>query len=484
MEFNFPMLVSEKKLKNLIENSTNLALKQANDAALESFTKKSAEILRNNKGEIIGSTSSYSLESIEKYVDLIYQNNSRLQNFVFLYNHIPEVQFPIEYLTSRICNGIFTVKRWSDDSSVYADSAKTSIDRLVAQKMKSFLTKPNSLQTFKQFLKQYFTYKYLVGNSFVFASGVYLGSNIFEYCENFWVLPAHNVVIDYGTRPVLFWSRKDFTVISKYKILQNNYDPKLVLHAKDLEPLEMTDKYFYGCSRLQAQQYPVANLCAVYEARNVIYTKRGALGAMINKKTDTDGFIPLTDDEKDKIRKQHNEVYGLGQNKMPYAIVDVPMEYVQFGMSIQDLQPFDETLASASVLAGAYNIDSVLIPRKDQSTFSNLKEAEAKVYTSMVIPEAKDFCEIFSNFLGLNELGYYLDVNYDHVEVLADANNKKETSKRSITERCKIEFNAGIITLNEWRTAIGKEKSTNPVYDKTIFEMDESELLLVKQKIG
>ena len=47
-------------------------------------------------------------------------------------------------------------------------------------------------------------------------------------------------------------------------------------------------------------------------------------------------------------------------------------------MTIEELQPFEETLASASVIAGAYNIDSVLIPRKDHSTFSNLREAEAK----------------------------------------------------------------------------------------------------------
>jgi hypothetical protein len=164
------------------------------------------------------------------------------------------------------------------------------------------------------------------------------------------------------------------------------------------------------------------------------------------------------------------------------AIVDVPVEFVKFGMTIQELQPFEETLASASVIAGAYNIDSVLIPRKDHSTFSNLREAEGKVYTSTVIPEATDFCENISNFLGLNDYGYYLDVNFDHVEVLAEARNKKEIAKRSITERCKIEFNNGIITLNDWRAALGKESIDNSLFDKTIFEMTDQEIEQIRNK--
>ena len=129
-----------------------------------------------------------------------------------------------------------------------------------------------------------------------------------------------------------------------------------------------------------AQKYPISNLCAVYEARNIIYTKRGALGAIVNEKKDADTFIPLTDPEKKEIRNEFNSTYGITNRKDPVAVIDVPVKYIPFGMSIQDLQPFDEALADASSIAGAYNIDSVLIPRKDQSTFNNLKEAEVKVY--------------------------------------------------------------------------------------------------------
>ena len=88
----------------------------------------------------------------------------------------------------------------------------------------------------------------------------------------------------------------------------------------------------------------------------------------------------MTENEKKDIRNEFHKNYGLESGKDPMAIVDVPVEFVKFGMSIQELQPFEETLASASVIAGAYNIDSVLIPRKDHSTFSNLRGRGKSIY--------------------------------------------------------------------------------------------------------
>ncbi len=80
----------------------------------ENLATKSMDIVRDDKGAVIGAIPTYSLGSIDKYVDLVFQNNHRLQNLVFIYENIPEIQFPINYLTSRIINGKFTVKRWDD----------------------------------------------------------------------------------------------------------------------------------------------------------------------------------------------------------------------------------------------------------------------------------------------------------------------------------------------------------------------------------
>jgi hypothetical protein len=93
------------------------------------LTKKSADLVRDDQGNVNGTIPSYSLENVEKYVDIVFSPNSYIKNFVFLFENIAEIQFPINYLTSRIKNGNFIVKRWDDDTVVWSDSATSPKSR-------------------------------------------------------------------------------------------------------------------------------------------------------------------------------------------------------------------------------------------------------------------------------------------------------------------------------------------------------------------
>ncbi len=96
----------------------------------------------------------------------------------------------------------------------------------------------------------------------------------------------------------------------------------------------------------------MSNLIAVYEARNVIYVKRGGLGFIVSKKTDATGSIALTDDEKEQLLKQNFEKYGVRKGQVPYGISDADIDFVRTNLSIAELQPFEETLADAINIAG------------------------------------------------------------------------------------------------------------------------------------
>ena len=301
------------------------------------LTKKSADLVINEQGNVNGTVPSYSLENVEKYVDIVFSPNSYIRNFVFLFENIAEIQFPINYITSRIKNGNFVVKRWDDDTVVWSDSATSPKDKIVGEKMKRFLTKPNPLQSFKEFIQQAFIYKYLVGDSFIYAPTLPLSSNLWDICENFWVLPSHLVSIDSGYNNQLFTSSRNNNPIRHYNIISSSgymqCDPKLIMHIRDNSCLELNKNYYNGRSRLLAQKYPISNLCAVYEARNVIYTKRGALGAIVNEKKDADSFIPLTDPEKKSIRDEFNSTYGLNRKNEMTLEHSVGVEPVKFDKS-------------------------------------------------------------------------------------------------------------------------------------------------------
>ncbi len=177
-------------------------------------------------------------------------------------------------------------------------------------------------------------------------------------------------------------------------------------------------------------------------------------------------------------------MYGFGEGKYPYGISDVKLSFVRTNLSITDLQPFDETLADAVVIAGIYGIPPVLIPRKDQSTYSNQANAEKAVYSSVIIPLVQRFCQEFTHFLGLDQDGLYLDADFSGVDCLQAGKKEEQEVHRSIADRCKMEFESGVITLNDWRAQQGYQRVEDTLYDKLVSEMTPEEIQRLKQFIN
>ena len=241
--------------------------------------------------------------------------------------------------------------------------------------------------------------------------------------------------------------------------------------------------YLKADSRLLAVKKPIANLIAVYEARNVIYLKRGALGFIVAQKSDETGTVALEPNEKEELRKEFNSKYGFGEGKSPYVITDIPVNFIKTSSSIAEMQPFDETLEDAIKIASVFGIPSVLVPRKDQSTFSNQDTAEKSVYTSVIIPAAKRFCEALTTFLGLEQKDLYLDCDFSDVACLQIGLKESEEVKKLTNERCLSQFNNGLISINDWRSQIHEDALDGDIFDKTKFEMTPEEIARVDSVI-
>lgn len=427
------------------------------------------------------SVGSWRLQQIQSMLDGLVHPSVADNNFLEMFKTIPEVFWPIDYIAKRISEAHFDLKRTKDDSIVWCN-------RLGADKI---LKQPNPIMTWRELVYQHFVYKLTTGNAFFRAA---MGETItpdaikFQWCDNYWELPANLVQVkpmEYSYGVPVFGIATIDELIKGYTLDLGEYNGLTIPHYQiwhdrdGIPELLKGNGYLKADSRLKSQKKPIANLLAVYEARNVIYLKRGALGFIVAQKEDPTGTVALEPSEKTELVNTVNANYGLGEGKSPYGITDIPINFVRTNLSIAELQPFEETLEDAIKIASVFGIPSVLVPRKDQSTFSNQDTAEKSVYTSTIIPAAKRFCEALTTFLGLEEKGLYLDCDFSDVACLQIGLKEAEEVKKLVSERCKAQFDCGLISINDWRAQIHEDSLEGEIFDKVKFEMTPEEIAKV-----
>ena len=408
-------------------------------------------------------------------------------NFLEMFKTIPEVFWPIDYIAKRISEAHFDLKRIEDDSLVWCN--RLNLDQVLKQ--------PNPLMSFRELVYQHFVYKLATGNTYLRGAM----ADIFDesalkcqYCSNYWVLPSNKVSIvpaNNGHNIPLFGIATKDDIIKGYKLDMGPYNGLIipahqVWHDRDGVPEFLNSGNFLKAnSRLVSVKKPIANLLAVYDARNVIFVKRGGLGFIVAEKKDDTGTIALDPKEKKELRKEIEGNYGLTEGKSPYGVTDIPIRFERTNLSIQELMPFDETLEDAIKIAGAYNIPAVLVPRKDQGTFSNQESAEQSVYYATIIPMAKSFCDSLTTFLGLDQKGYYLDCDFSDVACLQVGQKDKETVKNLAFDRGLKAFNVGLATLDDIRAIMHEDAKADeiPLFGKLKFEMTPDELEIVNKII-
>lgn len=426
------------------------------------------------------------LEGMLSDIQLLSRPRRVDKDYMTLYRTVPEVFWPVDFIAKRISEAHFDIKRTKDDSIVWCN--RLGVDK--------FLKGPNPVMTWRELVYQHFTNKLVTGNAFLRAAMPETISPDAPKCQwapAFWELPASQISVEPAgsdAASLLYGLLDRDEIIRGFRLRSGAFMDTIipayqVWHDRDGMP-DMCGggNFLKSRSRLEAVLKPIANLLAVYEARNVIYVKRGGLGFIVAQKSDATGTVALEPGEKEELRAEVDRNYGVTEGKSPYAVTDIPIDFVRTNLSISDLQPFDEVLEDTIKIAGVFGIPAVLVPRKDQSTFNNQGEAEKTAYTSTIIPMAKRFCEELTIFLGLDQKGLYLDCDFSDVACLQVGLKESEQVKKLTNERCLSEFANGLISINAWRAQIHEDALEGDIYDKVRFEMTPEEREQVSQVIA
>ena len=395
------------------------------------------------------------------------------ENMIKLFTAIPEVFAPVDTIATAVQSADWQLRKLKDDSIVYDNKDWNAL-----------YNRPNWQQDWDKFIYSAVVYKYVTGNRYFYS---YVPSALtvkLANVVNLWCLPSQWVEPKIKTERTNYLQATDGNAIVEYYDYTPGRDnmkitPEYISHDAFISvKCEMGEEFILkGVSPLRACEYPMSNLMQVYEARNVIYVKRGALGFIVSKKSDASGMVSLSKTEKQDVIDEFQSTYGLKRSKSPIAITNHPLDFVKTAMSISELEPFTETDASSDAIYAALRVPRELKPRSEGATYENQKAAARRLYTHVAIPEAMQIAALLSKMLKLADLGYYLYPCFDHVEDLQENKKEKAEVDWRNNETNRVRFLHGIVSLNTWIAECGGEPvAGNKLYDKKIFEMDEAEM--------
>jgi len=200
-------------------------------------------------------------------------------------------------------------------------------------------------------------------------------------------------------------------------------------------------------SRMDALKYPLSNIRAAYNKRNVLLENIGAIGILSAQKGDMGGAIPMTPEEKYDIQR---DWYRRSKDELIITEADVSWQPMSF--PTKDLMLYEELTADKMAIVDIFGLNSYVFSQEKGATFSNVKEGLKMAYQTSIIPDTEAMYDGLSEQLGLTKDGLRLVPDFTHVQVLAEDEN--EAAKALDTRAAallKIQQSGVILTDEEMR---------------------------------
>lgn len=326
-----------------------------------------------------------------------------------------------------------------------------------AKKIKALIKKPNPLQNQKQFEAQQEIYIQLFGYCLLLPI-IPAGYEKYGAIEatSMWNIPPNMLTIEETNK--IFYQTTQEGILKKiqlnYRNQQTDLPVKNIRIFKDISPC--FDTLLFPASRVKSLEIAINNIIGALESRNVLINYRGANGIFsLDPGSGAYGGMPLSEDEKKYLQKEFHR-YGLLKKQWQYIITSASLKWQQIGTQVKDLGLFEEVIEDSKMICDAYGYPPHLLGLIDP-TFNNQNAAEKGLYNNTIIPEADSNYDEWNSLFNTSELNLNIIKDYSHLPVLQDDAAQQATAELTKTEALKIQYEMGLITLNDCLVELGKD---------------------------
>lgn len=332
----------------------------------------------------------------------------------------------------------------------------------------TLLDKPNPLQTWEEFNSQQVVFAKIFGFCPVFCispTGMDKSYTKFMWNLNpYYCQPTFNYSFDMfdasQSNPIKEWR---ITILGKtYTIPSED-----ILLVKDGYVDNQTANMGLPTSKVAGLDYFISNICAAMEADNVLLKKKGPLGVFSHDpKPDMAGWQPLKPDEKKELQGELSR-YGLSWGQLQYVISKTPLKWNPMSFKVSELMTKESVRQGIDGICDRFGYPAELMSGKN-ATYENRDSAEKFLYQNNIIPFSLRRMARYRSFFGITN---YLVLNYNHLPVLQDDIMKAGQARNNRSQSLSIDWQAGLITWNEYR--ILSELEPQAGMDINIFEFNK-----------
>ena len=355
---------------------------------------------------------------------------AKQKSYLDLFLTVPELQAIIGY-KARVFSGM-KIKA-QDQSGDLKEVALPEVFR-----------KPNPIQTFKEFVSQYYLLRSIFGNDFIYP----VVGGLKDKPKALWNLPAMDAkaVSVPGLKDPFTMTEID-ELIDHYEFIYDGhklkYQPNELIHYNDNQVRFEKDLIFLGDSKLRPLMQACENIKSAYEARGMLIQK-SPLGVLSNKTTDGQGTVYTDPEEKKQLQEDFRKTYGMSGQKWHIIMTNANLEWQSMAADVGRLRLFEEVDHDFRAIANQFNFPPEIL--QTDSTYENKQKAIIQLYNEAIIPEANEFLQGFVDWMGLN---YNLVADFSHVAILqADLESRSRSLNLAATGLSKA-VESGIVDEND-----------------------------------
>jgi len=367
-------------------------------------------------------------KSLQQYIEIGYQSNGKV------YGVISKLAVMLKQIPIR----------------VYEEMENGDLKEITNKEdpQVKLITNPNQFTGWRSFIEEFYSFYLTTGNALTYFQ--LLSGNQPRVDDNglFIVPTGHVKPISGGwKRPIDYF---EFDYVAGHKLMAEN-----VLHVKfpDLEYKE--GSHLMGMSPLRAAASTIVRLNEGNVLAGNLYKSGFPPGilSMRNKSGESKK-------EKEELRAAYRRKYT-GERKGKEPIIGTgDMQWTKIGFdTLKDMLILEMSQDGLREICNVLNVPSILFNDVSGTTFNNMKEARAAIYTNRIIPDMDDICAEMNRVLAWRYGPRRIfKADYSGVEELME--NKKDKAQW---------LNVGIsnrsLSRNQWLEGMGYPTRPEPEFD-------------------